>query len=223
MAPRDSGRLEVCVRAVDLDTFWVEGGPGGTARWSGRLEPVIGVRVIDRDEVIVDLERVRGDFRSLLLNADSEDLRRRSDGTRWTNRQLLFHMLFGYLIVATLRPLVWVFAHCPARVSRGFARGLDSAARPFHLVNYAGSLGGGRLLGRTGMTWLMDLVLTRLQRSLRRAPDLELSRGMHFPVRWDPYFKDFMTVLDVYHYGNQHYDHHRRQLTLEHPPERGTP
>jgi hypothetical protein len=37
---------------------------------------------------------------------------------------------------------------------------------------------------------------------------------MHFPVRWDPYFKDSMTVLEVYHYGTQHYDHHRRQLTL---------
>jgi hypothetical protein len=25
-----------------------------------------------------------------------------------------------------------------------------------------------------------------------------------------------MSVLDVYHYGTEHYDHHRRQLTLEH-------
>ena len=23
---------------------------------------------------------------------------------------------------------------------------------------------------------------------------------MHFPVGWDPYFKDVMTVADVYHY-----------------------
>jgi hypothetical protein len=36
---------------------------------------------------------------------------------------------------------------------------------------------------------------------------------MHFPVGWDPYFKDTMTVADVYHYPTQHYDHHRRQLT----------
>jgi len=27
-----------------------------------------------------------------------------------------------------------------------------------------------------------------------------------------------MTVLDVYHYGTEHYDHHRRQLTLTQPP-----
>jgi hypothetical protein len=36
---------------------------------------------------------------------------------------------------------------------------------------------------------------------------------MHFPVGWDPYFKDVMTVADVYRYPTQHYDHHRRQLT----------
>jgi hypothetical protein len=123
-------------------------------------------------------------------------------------------MLFGYLIVTTLRPLVWVFAHSPRRLSRGFAGILQSLTRPFHVVNYLGSLGGGRLLGRTGMAWLLDVVVTRLQRSLRRATDAGLSRGMHFPVGWDPYFMDYMTVLEVYHYGTQHYDHHRAQLTL---------
>jgi hypothetical protein len=39
---------------------------------------------------------------------------------------------------------------------------------------------------------------------------------MHFPVGWDPYFEDVMTIRDVYHYPTQHYDHHRRQLTLHH-------
>ena len=37
---------------------------------------------------------------------------------------------------------------------------------------------------------------------------------MHFPVGWDPYFTDYMTLRDVYHYPTQHYDHHRQQLTL---------
>jgi hypothetical protein len=176
---------------------------------------MIGLSAVDRDDVVDELNRVRQDFRGLLDSAGDGDLRRRSSGTRWTNRQLLFHMLFGYLIVATLRPLVWAFAHSPRQVSRGFARCLDAAARPFHVVNYVGSLGGGRLLGRAGMAWLMDVVVSRLQRSIRRASEPALGRGMHFPVRWDPYFRDFMTVLDVYHYGTQHYEHHRRQLTLE--------
>ncbi|KJY23826.1 hypothetical protein VR46_43260 [Streptomyces sp. NRRL S-444] len=41
-----------------------------------------------------------------------------------------------------------------------------------------------------------------------------LARGMHFPVRWDPFFKDFMTLADIYRYPTQHFDFHHRQLTL---------
>jgi hypothetical protein len=37
---------------------------------------------------------------------------------------------------------------------------------------------------------------------------------MHFPTSWAPYFRDTMSVFDVYHYGTQHFDHHRKQLTL---------
>ena len=32
---------------------------------------------------------------------------------------------------------------------------------------------------------------------------------------WDPYFRDYMTLADVYHYATQHFDFHRRQLTLD--------
>ena len=37
---------------------------------------------------------------------------------------------------------------------------------------------------------------------------------MHFPSAWDPYFHDTMSVFDVYHYGTQHFDHHRKQLSF---------
>jgi hypothetical protein len=39
----------------------------------------------------------------------------------------------------------------------------------------------------------------------------------HFPPAWDPYFRDVMTVADVYHYGTQHFEYHRQQLTLGRP------
>ena len=61
----------------------------------------------------------------------------------------------------------------------------------------------------------MDRVLSSLEASLRAQPERALDeRGMHFPVGWDPYFKDHMTLRHVYHYPTQHYDHHRQQLTL---------
>jgi hypothetical protein len=74
------------------------------------------------------------------------------------NRQLLFHMLYGYQLVLVLRPLVWVFAHAPRPLSRGFARTLNALTRPFHVVNYIGSPGGGRMLGRRDMMWFFDPV-----------------------------------------------------------------
>ena len=40
---------------------------------------------------------------------------------------------------------------------------------------------------------------------------------MSFAPAWDPYFRDVMSVADVYHYGTQHFEHHRRQLAVNDP------
>ena len=170
---------------------------------------------METTDICAELDRVRADFRALIDSATTAELRQLSDGTKWTNEQLLFHMLFGYLLVRNLRPLVRGFSRLPDTASKRFAAILNSATRPFHLVNYAGSLAGARVLGYPRMERLMDSVLTGLQTSLRSTPDDTLDRGMHFPVGWDPYFKDSMTLREVYHYPTQHYEHHRRQLTLK--------
>ena len=59
----------------------------------------------------------------------------------------------------------------------------------------------------------MDRTIASLRRRVALESDHTLELAMHFPVGWDPYFMDTMTVADVYHYPTQHYDHHRRQLT----------
>jgi hypothetical protein len=169
---------------------------------------------MDTDDIVAEMHRAAADFRAHLDTATSTDLHRRSHGTRWSNEQLLFHMLFGYLIVRTVLPLVRFFGHCPDGLSRGFAALLNAATRPFHVINYLGSLGGARVLGRSGMQATMDRVTAGLARSLIRDTPPSLARGMHFPTGWDPYFSDYMTLTDVYHYATQHYDHHHRQLTL---------
>ena len=169
---------------------------------------------MDREQICAELDRVRLDFRELLDTATVEELRKPTIGTRWTNEQLLFHMLFGYLLVRNLRLLVWGFSRLPAGASRRFAALLNAGTRPFHVINYVGSLFGARTLGYTRMERLMDRVLNGLQSSLLAQPDRALDRGMPIPVGWDPYFKDYMTLRDLYHYPTQHYDHHRKQLTL---------
>ena len=37
---------------------------------------------------------------------------------------------------------------------------------------------------------------------------------MPFPVRWDPFFRPWMSLQDVYHYATQHYEFHRAQALV---------
>jgi hypothetical protein len=167
---------------------------------------------MDRSEISNELRRAQSEFRQLASRASADDLRRRSNGTRWTNRQLLFHVVLGYLVVRTLMPLV----HSLGRLghSRGFAATLNATRGPFHLVNYLGSCGGGQLLSTRAMAALLDRTINALQHRLATESDASLALTMHFPTAWDPYFKPTMSVLDVYHFGTQHFDHHRRQLSF---------
>jgi hypothetical protein len=169
---------------------------------------------MERDQIAAEMQRAARDFRDLLDNATSAELRRGTRDTKWTNEQLLFHMLFGYMLVRNLLVLVRFFARLPDGFSRRFAALLNAGTRPFHVVNYVGSLGGARVLGHARMERVMDRVVRSLHASLMTASEDRLARGMHFPTGWDPYFRDYMTLAEVYHYATQHYDHHRRQLTL---------
>lgn len=128
---------------------------------------------------------------------------------------MLWHMVFGYLIVWRLLPGVRVFGRLPDGYSRRFAAALNAGTRPFHVINYLGGCGGALVFHGPRLTRLLDRTVDRLHRRLDDETEETLGRQMHFPVQWDPFFADTMTVADVFHYGTQHYDFHRAQLTLE--------
>jgi hypothetical protein len=161
-----------------------------------------------------ELARVRADFAAIATTASTTELNASSNGTRWTNRELLYHMVFGYLVVRALFPLVGVFAALPPRASRTFARLLNAGTGPFNLANYIGSVVGAKLVNPARMSRVLDRTTARLATRLARETDHHLTRGMHFPTRWDPFFTHYMTIGDLYHYPTQHYDFHRKQLTL---------
>ncbi|MEV6324964.1 DinB family protein [Nocardia sp. NPDC051787] len=169
---------------------------------------------IDRAALAAGLERARVDFHHLLTVADENDWAKPSSGTRWTNEQLMFHMLFGYMVVRRLLVLVRLFGRLPDVLGRGFARALDAATTPFDVINYHGSCWAARIYNRRRMGAKLDRVIGSLQRSLQRERDSDFRLGMHYPSRWDPYFADYMTLADIYAYPGRHYDHHRQQLTL---------
>jgi len=168
---------------------------------------------MDKSYIDTQLERVVSDFYALVDSATPAELRIPTNGTRWSNRQLLFHMLFGFILARVLVRMVKGFGRLPPASSLALAAPLNAASRPFHVVNYLSALPGGTVLGRRAMGNLMERTIDRLRSGLAQETEETLQLAMHFPVGWDPYFKDLMTVADVYHYPTQHYDHHRRQLT----------
>lgn len=152
---------------------------------------------LDRAAVRAEMEEASVDFRRLVDEATRADLSKPSDGTRWTNQQLLFHMLLGYLVVRALLILVRVFGVLPDRASKTFAGLLNSARRPFHLINYLGSCAGARIIPPARMPGMLDHVTAALQRRLQRETDATLGRGMRYPTSWDPFFSSYMTLAEL--------------------------
>lgn len=173
-----------------------------------------GLPEVDRDAITGDLRACAEDLHALLASATPDRLNARSHGTKWTNEELLFHMVFGFLVVRRLLPLVRLVSSLPPRVGRTFAGVLDAGRVPFHWVNYAGSRGGALVFNDQRMGRLCDHTIDALTRRLRAEREDRLHRTMPFPTTWDPYFQPLMTLEDVYAYPVLHYRHHRAQLTL---------
>jgi hypothetical protein len=130
----------------------------------------------------MELERVRADFHHLVATATPAGLRRATNGTRWTNQQMLWHMAFGHLLVQRLLSLVRMLGRLPHPVSRGFAAVLNRGTRPFHLINYLWACGGALVFPGPRLTRWLDLTFIRLHRRLETDTEDSLSRRMSFPV-----------------------------------------
>jgi DinB superfamily len=167
----------------------------------------------DRQAIRAEFERAQATFHALLESAGEEELARPSNGTRWTNRELLFHMMFGYMVVRALWPLVKIMNRLPDS-GRVFAAVLDAATAPFNVINYWGSRAASRFYSMQRMGRKFDAVIAALERRLAAEPEANMERSAAFPTRWDPFFKSKMTLAAVYHYPTQHFDFHQRQLTL---------
>jgi len=167
-----------------------------------------------REQIIGGYSRACSTLREALAHARDEDLRRRSSGTRWTNEELLFHMVFGYMVVLALLPLVKLFGHLPPVLGKGFARLLNACTGPFDVVNYWGSRAAALVFNRNRMLRKLERVTDALARHLARESERSLALTMAFPTRWDPFFAERMTLADVYGYPTLHFDFHAKQLSL---------
>jgi hypothetical protein len=170
-----------------------------------------------REEILAGYGRARQELAAWLANASAADLRRRSTGTKWTNEELLFHMVFGYMVVRALLPLVHIVSRLPKPIGRVFAGALNAGTVPFDVVNYWGSRAAALVYDKRRMGRKLERTVTALSRRLQRESTESLARSMPFPHMWDPFFAPVMTVSDVYAYPTKHFDFHGRQLSLKRP------
>lgn len=170
-----------------------------------------------RDEITAGYRRANEDLDAWLGAATTVELHRKSDGTRWTNEELLFHMVFGYMVVRALLPLVRVVSRLPRPAGAAFAAALNAATRPFDAVNFWGSRAAALVYNRRRMSRKLGRTIQALSRRLEREGPASLGRSMPFPEKWDPFFKPVMTLHDVYAYPTLHFDFHAQQLSLRHP------
>jgi hypothetical protein len=170
---------------------------------------------LDRQQLREELRQRRETFYAILDSSSTHELLKASNGTRWNNEELLFHMLFGYMVVVALIRIIKVLGLLPHPITKLFALLLNVSTRPFNAINYWGSRFGAKLYNHRRMGPKFDRVAASLATTLNWTSDASLRRGMYYPTRWDPFFKDYMTVADVFHYPTQHFDFHRWQLQLE--------
>jgi hypothetical protein len=125
-------------------------------------------------------------------------------------------MVFGYMVVRALLPLVRIMSRLPKPVRRAFGAALNAGTIPFDVVNYWGSRFAALVFNRHRMGRQMARTIKALTRNLEKESTESLTRWMYFPDRWDPFFEPTMTLREVYAYPTLHFDFHARQLSL--PP-----
>jgi hypothetical protein len=160
-----------------------------------------------------ELDAARSTFHGLLDTLSASDLDRPSRNPGWTNGEVVFHILLGFALVPLLAPLVRFFGRLPERWSRAFARLLDAGTGVFNMVNGLGPRIGGRIFTRARLRAQYDRIDRAILRLVETTKAEEWGRSMHYPTRWEPLFRDTMTLEDVVRYPTVHLRFHLDQIS----------
>ena len=161
-----------------------------------------------------ELESASNVFISLVDKLSKKDLSKGSHNRGWNNGEILFHMLFGYLILNALIPIVFLFGSLPRSYSKVFVNILNLFTPVFNFINGIGARGGAKVFYGKRLINLSDKIFGSLLKKIKSFGEKDLQKGMHFPTRWDSLFKDYMTLEDVFNYTKRHFIFHCKQLNV---------
>ena len=159
-----------------------------------------------------DLEGVRGEFHAVVASITEREWTEPSQNPGWTNGQVVFHILLGFILVVPLARLLVFFGRLPAPCSRIFAGILNVSTPLFNRINAKGPRAGARLLGRGGIISKFDQVHGAILARLDQARPSDWAAAMNYPTRRDPRFQTRMDLAALLRYPVDHLRHHRDQL-----------
>ncbi len=169
--------------------------------------------MISRKESIrMELTSARDTFRRLVSSLTDADLKRKSLNPGWTNGEILAHMTFGFIVVRAFMPISRFHGRLPKAASRPFAWTLNAVTGPFNWINALGARGQGMVFSRERLPGIFDRTHFALLKQLHSVADAELRQGMYFPHKWDPDFKEFMTLEEQFRYPVVHFNSHLGQI-----------
>ncbi len=114
---------------------------------------------VHRTRLRSELEAVRGEFHAMVASISEREWAEPSQIPGWTNGQIVFHILLGFILVVPLARLLVFFGRLPAPCSRIFAGILDLLTPLFNRINAMGPRAGARRLGRAGIIIKFDQIL----------------------------------------------------------------
>lgn len=170
------------------------------------------LNVNSKNKTNQDYEYARKEFHKLINSLSSGDLRKRSHNPGWTNGEILFHILLGFIVVHLLFPLVMLFGKLPKSWSKIFSGILNASTPVFNVLNAIGARIGGRLLSKKSLEEKFDWVISKILNKLNKLESQEFDRGMYFPDKWDDLFKEFMTIRELFSYPIKHFKFHLKQI-----------
>ncbi|HEX6728466.1 MAG TPA: DinB family protein [Pyrinomonadaceae bacterium] len=165
-----------------------------------------------RARLRAELEAGREEFHSMADAISEPGWNESSNNPGWTNGQVLFHILLGFILVLPLSWLLIFFGHLPRVCGKAFAAILNFSTPLFHWINKIGPRAAARVLGRNGVIRMFGQVHRAILIRLERVRSSQWALSMHFPTRWDPRFRADMRLEDLFFYPVAHLRHHSAQL-----------
>jgi hypothetical protein len=165
-----------------------------------------------KSELRADLESARSAFYAVTDSLSEEDRRQPSNIPGWSNEQLLFHMVFGFLLLPSLVRIIRFWALFPRGFSRPFAALLNFSTPAFNWINGLGPRPGARIYRGKSLVRKFDRAFVKVLKILDSTNTRELTLGMHYPQRWDPLFTGYVTMEQLFRYPPAHLKSHLKQL-----------